>query len=311
MLTRQSQQSRSREAPEQTAPKGRKIVPSGASSCLALVRESHLAPAPPGIPSRVLFARPAIASLAIALLLTGCQPPPNRIQSTCIPPPAPWQLEIIGNSVQGRPIDCWTLGDGPDATLIIATIHGDEPAGTPLVKRLAVNLADHHDTLDGRKVVIVPVANPDGLAQKTRFNAHGVDLNRNYPATNYRHMGDHGPAALSEPESRALYQLLESHRPARVISIHQPVRSGLACIDYDGPAAPLAAAMAAACDLPVKKLGGRPGSLGSYVGDTLGRPIITVELPAEATTWDEGRLWSRYGKMLLAAVLWGQSQQAK
>ncbi len=28
---------------------------------------------------------------------------------------------------------------------------------------------------------MVPVYNPDGLARHTRKNAHGVDLNRNYP----------------------------------------------------------------------------------------------------------------------------------
>jgi len=236
------------------------------------------------------------------ILATGCQPPAERIRPDHTAPPGFFRNEVIGKSVQNRPIDCWTLGSGPDVTLIIATIHGDEPAGTPLVRRLASHLAQHPTLLAGRTLLIVPMANPDGHVAHRRVNARGIDLNRNYPASNYDSHGDHGHAPLSEPESRALHQLVESRRPARVLSFHQPIRSGSACIDFDGPAADLAAAMAAACDLPVKKLGGRPGSLGSYVGETLGRPIITVELPAESSHWDESTLWSRYGDMLLAAI---------
>jgi protein MpaA len=271
------------------------------------VRESFFAPAAMGNSFRD---SPALNLLpaAFCFLLAGCNPPPNRMSFTAPPPPAPWRAEPIGRSVEGRLLDCWTIGDGPDVTVIIATIHGDEPAGTPLVRRLAGHLANHPEDLTGRKVVIVPIANPDGLARQSRFNNHGVDLNRNYPAANYRHEGGHGPAALSEPESRALFHLLESQDPARVISIHQPVRTGAACIDYDGPAADLAAAMSAASDLPVVKLGGRPGSLGSFIGDTLDRQIITVELPAEASKWDENRLWSSYGEMLLAAITFGPAQ---
>jgi protein MpaA len=74
---------------------------------------------------------------------------------------------------------------------------------------------------------------------------------------------------------RALSDLIGKFQPAGLVSIHQP----LACVDYDGPAAELAAAMSAACDLPVKRLGSRPGSPGAYFGEILGRPIITLELP--------------------------------
>jgi protein MpaA len=92
-------------------------------------------------------------------------------------------------------------------------------------------------------------------------------------------------------------QLLCRYFPNRVVSIHQPI----ACIDYDGPAAELAAAMATGCPLPVKQLGSRPGSLGSFVGTTLERPIITWELPEDAPT-DANKLWTTYGKALIAAL---------
>ena len=83
-----------------------------------------------------------------------------------------------------------------------------------------------------------------------------------------------------------------------MVSIHQP----LACLDYDGPTEALARAMARECELPVRKLGSRPGSLGSWVGLTFGRPIVTVELPAGAHRLPEDELWRRYGRMLLTAV---------
>jgi len=92
--------------------------------------------------------------------------------------------------------------------------------------------------------------------------------------------------------------LIEIYAPDRIVSIHQP----LSCIDYDGPGIALARRMAEHCDLPIKKLGARPGSLGSYAGLTLGIPIITLELPRSADALDEQSLWDKYGAALVAAV---------
>lgn len=86
---------------------------------------------------------------------------------------------------------------------------------------------------------------------------------------------------------------------AVIVSLHQPI----ACIDYDGPpeAAELAGRMSKACGLPVKKLGLRPGSLGAWFGEGLGRPILTVELPGDAAP-DPDRLWETYGAALTALI---------
>ena len=228
----------------------------------------------------------------------------------------PVEKYVAGKSIERRPIRCEIYGDGPDVLMVIATIHGSEPSGTPLVAAFAEWLVAHPDELVGRTVVIIPVANPDGFATGNRFNAHEVDLNRNFPAGNWgvpqaaygntsprgdtfahgnRFKPGHTP--LSEPESRVLMQLLCRYFPNRIISIHQPV----ACIDYDGPAEQLAAAMAAKCPLPVRQLGSRPGSLGSFVGTTLERPIITWELPEDAGM-NADSLWKTYGEALIAAL---------
>lgn len=207
----------------------------------------------------------------------------------------------VGFSIRGAPLRAMRLGDGPTRALYLATIHGNETAGTPLLERLAAELRSEAGMLTrlGASVVILPVANPDGQAANRRGNSNGVDLNRNFPADNW-HAGERGGAApLSQPEARAIFDLISTHQPQVIVSLHQPLR----CIDYDGPGRELAEAMAARCDLPLRKLGGRPGSLGSYAGETLGTPVITVELPRSADSLRPAELWDRYGEMLLAPLM--------
>jgi protein MpaA len=151
------------------------------------------------------------------------------------------------------------------------------------------------------------VANPDGAAHNSRYNAHGVDLNRNFEAANRVADKEGGPSALSEPEARVIHELIRQHSPNRIVSVHQP----LACIDYDGPGLNIANRMAQYCDLPVKKLGARPGSLGSYAGVTLGIPIITLEmLPTDSQSGPQ-TLWNRYGKALIAAIVYPNTVEQK
>jgi protein MpaA len=215
-------------------------------------------------------------------------------------------FEEVGQSVGGRAIECQVYGDGDDVIWIIATIHGNEAAGTPLLAKFVEWLKANPNELVGRKVVITPVANPDGFAEHVRFNKHGVDLNRNFPAGNWNTAGEKAPGEtpLSEPESRSLMRVLCQYFPNRIVSIHQPLN----CLDYDGPAEELAKAMGAKCKLPVKKLGSRPGSLGSFVGVTLGKPIITMELPENAGM-DGDKLWKEYGEALIAALRFAESRK--
>lgn len=194
------------------------------------------------------------------------------------------------------------LGDGPRTVWFLATIHGDEAAGTPLLERFASELVAAPERLEGTRVVLVPRVNPDGLAADRRFNARGVDLNRNFPAENHRDARRYGDEPLSEPESRALMELLELIPPDGVVSLHQPA----SCVDFDGPAEDLAQAMSAACGLPVQRLGSRPGSLGSFLGVDRGIPTITLELPRDAARNGAAELWGTYGDALYAALDAGQ-----
>jgi protein MpaA len=200
--------------------------------------------------------------LFITLALAGCYKPvdePVIVRVLPLPAPKPVILRsIAGNSIENRPIAYTVLGQGTDVTFILAAIHGNEKAGTPLVRRLERYLQQHPELLEGRRVVLMPTANPDGVARNSRYNARGIDLNRNFSTANRINSSRFGRRPLSEPEARAIAQLIRQYTPDRIVSIHQP----LACIDYDGPSRALANRMAQYCKLPLEKLGARPGSLG-------------------------------------------------
>ena len=241
------------------------------------------------------------------LLITGCCVH-ERTASNVLTIASPYhsaselvgRYHVVGTSIENRQSECLVLGKGEDVVLIIASIHGNENGGTPLVLQLIEYLHQHQNLLRGRKVVFLPVANPDGVFYNCRFNARGVDLNRNFSSVNRQNSSRFGHTALSEPEARIIYQLIRQHNPNRIVNIHQ----GFECIDYDGPGKAVAERMAEYCSLSVKILGAQPGSLGSYAGETLSIPIITLELPRVHRGYNSKRLWEQYGAALAAVVVY-------
>jgi protein MpaA len=216
----------------------------------------------------------------------------------------PGYVKVAGRTVNNRTIEYSVHGTGEQTVLILGAIHGSEPASAVLVGELQKYLVNkpQPDFLNTRRVVIIPVANPDGLAVGTRSNTNGVDLNRNFPTANRVNSPQFGFRGLTEPESRVLMRLIDQYKPAIIVSVHQP----LACVDYDGPALVLAEQMAQAANLPVRKLGAMPGSLGSFAGETLGIPIITFELPPGTEKLDERVLWELYKQALFIAIEYEQ-----
>jgi protein MpaA len=247
-----------------------------------------------------------IGVLVGVLALSGCYEPEPSPKVTgeesriTLPPgqTPPAQHQLMGRSVKGRPIMVQVLGQGGDTVFVMGAIHGNEPASATLVEQLSEHLRKSPSLLEGRRVVLLPVANPDGLAAKTRENVHGIDLNRNFDAGNRVDNETNGQSALTEPESRTLQKIIKEYAPSRIVSIHQP----LTCIDFDGPARALATRMAQYCDLPIKKLGAKPGSLGSYTGEELKIPTITFELSEAAKSLSATALWEQYGRSLMAAI---------
>jgi protein MpaA len=127
---------------------------------------------------------------------------------------------LVGHSVQGRRIVAYEVGDPAAArkVLVIGCLHGNECAGIAVVNRLR-----RLGPLEGVDLWLVPDANPDGHRARTRGNAHGVDLNRNFPHRwkRLRAVFYSGPRPASEPETRALMGLIRRLRPAVTIWFHQ------------------------------------------------------------------------------------------
>ena len=118
-------------------------------------------------------------------------------------PPEP-QQRMLGRSWEGRPIHVARLGD-PDAArrvLVVGCIHGNECAGLAVTRQLlrARVAAD---------LWVLPNLNPDGYARRSRGNARGVDLNRDFDT-------------FSQRESRIARNLISRIRPDVTIWFHQP-----------------------------------------------------------------------------------------
>jgi protein MpaA len=209
----------------------------------------------------------------------------------------------------GTPIALYVFGNesgpGSNGTLVIAAIHGDEPPALLVGRRLVEFLQQHPDAAGGKPVAVMPLANPDGVAVRSRTNARGVDCNRNFPASNWKltRAGRTytGARPASEPETRAVMAAVDLVRPARIVSIHSPLR----CNNYDGPgpaAAALAAVMAGHNGYPVTPSVGyaTPGSFGSWAGADRGIPVLTLELPPPYVTPE--RAWQENREALLAVI---------
>ena len=213
------------------------------------------------------------ASTATPATPTSATPDPAQVGADT---DGPWQS--AGTSIQGRPIRTLTLGHGPRRVLFIGGIHGDEAEGSYTTDQLpdaftAASLADRVT------LTIIEDANPDGRAAKTRGNANGVDVNRNFPAPNFDPTEPaNGGTPLSQPESRTVYKLIEETNPDLIVVTHSWQDKQF--INYDGPARDIAELFAATSGLPLtasNEFAPTPGSLGSYAGRDRKRPLLTIE----------------------------------
>jgi protein MpaA len=168
---------------------------------------------------------PAAATVLATTVPAAATVPVTTVPPTTVPPttvPAVLEQRTLGRSAGGLPIDAVRRGTpGGRVVLVIGVIHGDEPAGTAIVDRLA-----QLDVAAGVDLWTVRAMNPDGLAANDRHNANQVDLNRNFPYEwgPIGQPGDGqyaGTGPASEPETQALVAFISEIRPDLVIWYHQ------------------------------------------------------------------------------------------
>lgn len=231
------------------------------------------------MPYRLFMLRPFTVLFAITfsfLSLSG-----YSFAQTPKPTPTPvYKQHTIGYSVKNRSIAAHVFGEGKKKVLMIGGIHGDELSGADLA-RLLVYSYKNKPANANLTVMIVPEANPDGLISRTRVNSRGVDINRNFPSKSWlpdfekpRYNPGLNPA--SEPETKILMKLIESFSPNLIITFHAPLN----CVNWDGPAAQIAAILSGFNHYPLcESLGYEtPGSLGQFAGKDRQIPVVTIEL---------------------------------
>ena len=192
-----------------------------------------------------------------------------------------WRPEQFGEAVSGIPLVAWWPTSTP-TRVVWAAIHGEES-----VTLQALSEALRTVRADEACAVVVPVLNPDGVLAGTRQNARGVDLNRNFPGSNWSEepqptfwptttlrsdanrtqLSSPGSAPASEPEVQAITALVERVEPELVVDLHTPLECVIA-------------------------LGVRAAAVASHFAEPAGLDVVEEldsPTPGDAGTWCEER----------------------
>lgn len=221
---------------------------------------------------------PLPPTLTHAPTITAAGPPPTATLPLVVPlvtsvmttatPAALWEGPLtIGHSVQGRPLEVWRFGRGPNQYLVIAGIHGGYELNT-------IELADQLIEYFSRRPEAIPTEstlyilrsmNPDGEAipdsKDGRANANNVDLNRSFPVEwqpDWNRDGcwdllilNGGEYGGSEPEAIAVMAFLLEHNIIAVVSYHAAAPGFYPAGDPPDPASvALAKYLSVASDYP-------------------------------------------------------------
>jgi protein MpaA len=229
-----------------------------------------------------VLALPAVAASALAASALAAAPARTAARTI-----------LLGRSWQGRPIRAVEVGARTGTrVLVVGCIHGDETGG------IAVATALERLRPRDLDLWIVPDLNPDGVAAGTRQNAHGVDLNRNFPWRwrPLRGVYDSGPRPLSEREARIAYHLVRRLRPHVTIWFHQH----LDLVWASGGDRRIERVFARVSGLPYHALPRLAGSAISWQNAAVpGTTAFAAELPAGQPDAAQVR---RYVRAVLAAA---------
>ncbi len=229
-------------------------------------------------------------------------------------------VEGIGSSVLQRDIKSYTWGDGEKHLVFVGGIHGGYEWNSVVLAYEFIDWLNENmlEVPANIKITVIPSANPDGLAKvvdKTgkitvsdipaevdtvpgRFNANGVDLNRNFdckwqPESTWRgNVVSAGTEAFSEPEAQAIRDFALKERPDAFVFWHSSANNVYASECHNGVLPETIQIMNAYANSASY---GAVESFDAYevTGDaegwlaSIGIPAITVELETHETVeWE-------------------------
>lgn len=214
--------------------------------------------------------------------------------------------ETIGKTTLGTPILLHRWGPSHlPKLLLIGGVHGDEPEGVLFVEEFLKRRGEIEKDLK-MHLLIIPQLNPDGVSKNERTNANGVDLNRNFPASDWNTEARApryypGPKPCSEIEIQTLVALIKSEKPTAIFHCH----SYLPQLVYAGPnAQKWATQLGEGYPHPVQEDIGypTPGSLGQYCKLDIQTPCVCIEFPERI---NGNTAWSLLGSQLKNLVTRG------
>lgn len=158
-------------------------------------------------------------------------------------------IKVIGSSTEGRTIEAYSYGDGPTHLVFVGGIHGGYEWNSVLLAYKFIDYLHTHPEYLPKNVTIdiLPSVNPDAVYKVTgkegrftseevsvdkkllasaRFNAHDVDLNRNFdckwqPKSTWQSKQvSAGTSAFSEPEARTIKDFMLKNKPSAVVFWH-------------------------------------------------------------------------------------------
>jgi predicted deacylase len=162
----------------------------------------------------------------------------DSVFDRAVPLPKNVPTVVVGKSVQGRDISTHSVGTGKSTLLFVGGLHGNEVGGVKTAHALLRWLPQQTKWLKEFTFWVIPCLNPDGYAEAQqhpdylhdgrigRFNANGVDMNRNFPTASFQSHSEWthgkaysertdvyaGPHGGSEPEIQTLLSFIEAQK---------------------------------------------------------------------------------------------------
>ena len=123
--------------------------------------------------------------------------------------PNGFSYEIVGHSESDQPIFAVKAGSGPHKILIWSQMHGNESTSTKALFDFVFNIEylGISSFLEHCSFFIIPILNPDGAQDYNRYNANGIDLNRD-------------AQALTQSESLVLREAFNNFEPNFCFNMH-------------------------------------------------------------------------------------------